>query len=204
MTILEEVEIKLDYADMDRRIVLPRLATPDGFILQHPRSSGVHMSGILKPLAIAAKQCKATDILEDEYPLMWFLGIAWEEAVASLYPTMDYQPGGICVDGIHMTCDGLNWLDEWGEACVEEMKSTYRSSTFPFKDEWMKLAQGKAYCHGYGPRIVRWHSCHLRGDYKSFGPIYKRRTVRFSDTEIAQNWAMFVKNKSLGVAEKGS
>lgn len=201
MTILEEVEIKLEFSDLDRRVQLSRLATPDGFIQQHPRSSGVHMSGILKPLAIAAKVLKPQEVLEEEYPLMWALGVAWEEFVASLYPGMDYQPGEVCVDGIWMTCDGLNWSEEFGEAVVEEMKSTYVSSTKPFEDEWMKIAQGKAYCHGYGPRIVRWHSCHLRGDYKSFGPQYWRRTIRFTDEEIDKNWSMFVNNKALGVPE---
>jgi len=162
------------------------------------------MSGILKPLAIAAKQLKPNEQTEDEYPLMWALGVAWEEFVASLYPSMDWQPGEIIVDGIAMTCDGLNWLDELGESCIEEMKSTFVSSTKPFGEEWQKLMQGKAYCHGYGPRIVRWHSCHLRGDYASFGPRYVRRTVRFTDKEVAQCWQMLVKNRELGIAEKGS
>lgn len=203
MTILEELEIRLEFSDMARRSPLPRLATPDGFIEQLPRSAGVHMSGILKPLAIAAKQLKPMEQLEEEYPLMWALGVAWEEFVASLYPGMDWQPGELVVDGIAMNADGLNWLDKWDAACVEEMKSTYRSSTFPFKDEWTKLVQGKAYCYGYGPRIVRWHSCHLRGDYKSFGPSYVRRTIQFTDKEVEQTWNMLVANKELAVAEKG-
>lgn len=202
MEMLEEIELKLELSDMDRRIILPRLATPDGFIQQHPRSAGVHMSGILKPLAVAAKQLKSYDLEEDEYPLMWALGVAWEEFVASLYETMSYQPGEVIVDGIAMTCDGINWLPQYEENCIEEMKSTYESSANPIS--WMKQQQGKEYCYGYGPRIVRWHSCHLRGDYKSWKPCYMRRTVRFTDKEVEQTHQMFVKNKALGIPEKGS
>ena len=201
MTILEEVQVTLEFSDMDRRVALPRLAAPDGFVAQAPRSAGVHMSGILKPLAIAAKQLKSYEQDEEEYPLMWALGVAWEEFVASLYPTMHYQPGEVTVDEIHMTCDGLNYLPAFDVECVEECKSTYESSAKPIS--WMKMMQGKAYCYGYGPRVVRWHSCHLRGDYKNWKPSYWRRTIQFTDKEVESCWKMMVANKALGVAEQG-
>ena len=204
MEMLEEVEIKLDYSVMDRRIILPRLATADGFVQQARRTNCVHMSGILKPLAIAAKQLKPNTPDEDEYPLMWALGVAWEEFVASLYPTMDYQPGEVIIDGIAMTCDGINWLPQYEENCIEEMKSTYESSTNPIS--WMKQQQAaRNTATGTGHAFtVRWHSCHLRGDYKSWKPCYMRRTVRFSDKEVEQTHQMFVKNIGLAIAEKGS
>ncbi len=207
MQILEEVEVKLELSDLSRRVLLPRLATPDGFYAQLPRSAGVHMSGVLKPLAIAAKQLKPYEQLEEEYPLMWALGVAWEEFVASLYPGMDYQPGEVVKGGIAMTCDGLNWLDEWGEACIEEMKFTTKlergeteGSVKSFKDEWMWLQQGKAYCYGYGPRIVRWHVLFMIPFFKG-GPKYKRFTVRFTDNDISQAWNMFCANKHAAVPE---
>jgi hypothetical protein len=200
--LLEEVEVKLEFSDLLRRVPITRIATPDGFVEQAKREPGIHMSGILKPLAIAAKKLK--DYEQDEemgnYPVLWALGVAWEEFVASLYPEMDYQPGGIERDGIHMTCDGIS-EHESGQPMIEEMKFTFTSSEKPMLDQWMKLCQGKAYCHGYGAQLVRWHQCHVRGDYKSFPPRYKRYLVEFSKQEIELNWRMFCANKALAIPE---
>lgn len=222
MVILEEVEIKLEFSDMDRRVALPRLAAPDGFVAQHPRSAGVHMSGILKPLAISARKLKETEQLEEEYPLLWAMGVAWEEFCASFMSEADYQPGSICKDGIWMTCDAISVPDtiagQPNTECrpvIEEMKYTTKSMrcSFPelakaanaklWQDEWMWLMQGKAYCVGYGAQIVRWHVLYSRGDYKVFGPRYVRYTCEFTEQELKQAWQMFVANKALAVPEGG-
>jgi len=206
--LLEVVEIKLELSDLEHRSPIHRPATPDGFIELASREAGVHMSGILKPLAVAAKQLKAGsgewDEEMGEYPLLWALGVAWEEFVATLHPNMDYQPGGVERDGVHMTCDGISELHLEGLGAVpviEEMKFTFTSSEKPMLEQWMKLQQGKAYCHGYGARHVRWHQCHVRGDYKKFQPRYIRSLVEFTDEEVEKCWRMFVANKSLAVPE---
>ena len=167
----------------------------------------------MKPLAIACKKLKPGEILEEEYPLLWALGCAWEEYCASFYPGMDYQPGGVALNGIHGTADGISLDPKYGTV-VEEFKFTFKGerSDLPhrlaadsklkkFSDEWMWQHQGRAYCKLYNAVVVRWHVCHVRGDYKSFGPIYKRYTFEFSKKEVQQTWDMLKGNKELAVPE---
>lgn len=211
--LLEEVQIKLDRLDLHKRLRLSRLSTGKGLLQVAERSKGVHVSGILKPLAVAAKQLKPGEVLEEELPVLWALGIAWEEFVCSLYPDMDYQPGELCRDGVWMTCDGINMLphigilasnDTWEDvAAIEECKLTFKKEKQgkDFLSEWMWMHQGRAYCAGYGPLLVRWHVCYLRGDYKVFGPTYWRYLVEFSEREVETTWNMLVANKGLAVPE---
>lgn len=216
--LLEEVEIQLDNFDLMRR--LPRGQRPA------PRSKGLHLSGILRPLAIAAKQLRAdsSEDLEEraaeeelpveqrKYKLLWAVGLMWEEFAASLYPDMDYQPGEVEKDGVWMTCDGLNVIELpnpeaehllFCASIVEEFKATYAKvkTGAEFLKDWLKMQQGRGYCAGYGPRLVRWHVLYLRGNYQEFGPVYKRFLVEFSEKEIEMTWRMVKQNKAIGQSE---
>lgn len=222
MKILEEALINLELADFMRRIPLARVASADGTFGAAERTDGVHMSGILRPLAVAAGKLKEGEKFEEEYPFLWACGIMWEEFVATLYGNMIYQPGEVIEDGIIMTCDGLNvedvlpeWREEFGDMMIEEMKFTFAHdrTTDPavhyanakrklFQQEcWHYLQQGKAYGRGYGARIVRWHVNHVN-NFDPWGPRYKRYTIGFTQEEIDKTWGMFLANKDTAIPEE--
>lgn len=205
--LLEDVELNLDREDLERRILLPRVRSIQ-------RSSGVHLSGILKPLAIAAKYLKPGEALEDEIPILWALGIAWEEFAVSLYPDIEWQPGELAVptdpitgEVVFMNADGVSYSEEYDCRIIQEFKFTFKSDKGgkEWMNDWMKMQQGLGYLKGYLPaedrRIVQWHVCHIRGDYKAFGPTYRRYTVEFTTKEVEQTWKMISGSWSLAVPE---
>jgi hypothetical protein len=206
--LLERTEIGLEQLDVANRTLQLKHNKNTGKIEIPARSSGIHMSGILRPLGIAAKELKDWDRDGDgddkTIPGLWTLGNAWEEYCASLYPDMDYQPGEVECDGIFMTCDGINVIGN--NAIIEEFKFTTKKPRIEqeFLDEWMYMHQGRAYCYGYGDRgsairLVRWHVMHIPG-WKYGPPTYWRYLVEFTEKEIRQTWAMLVNNKD--AAEK--
>lgn len=193
--VLEETEVAIDWADLETRIKVNTYGK-DGVIETSARSNGVHMSGILRPLSVAAGKLDEYEDAENRNGLVMILGKVWEELIASLHPMMIYDPGETELDGIWMTCDGITleedavvkWpalLDfpelcgEWCVKVIDEMKYTTAAerTTDPDlskdksihlwqKKEWMKMHQGMAYCNGYNAQIVRWHVCHAKGNYR--------------------------------------
>lgn len=209
--LLEETVVEFEIADLLRRRPLKRPATVPA------RAAGVHVSGVLRYCATAAGILKPGDELEELLPLRMAIGIAVEEFIASMYPEWRWQPGEVVMDGIAMNSDGIGSRRVIRttlkptiktiikESLIEECKATWKSSNSrrgpAFLSEWMWMQQGAAYCHGYGPRLVRWHVVYMNGDYRASGPQYIRYLVQFSDEEIRQSWAMIMANKDKAVAE---
>lgn len=200
--LLEETVVDFETRDLLARRPIKRPDKPPH------RAKGVHVSGVLEYCARQAGYLKPGEKFEDLIPQMWIDGIAWEEFIASMYPGWRWQPGERTVDGISMNCDGLSkvgTLKPW----IEEAKATRHSSRHlrgnKFLTEpknWMRIQQGAAYCHGYGPRLVRWHMRYLNGPYDwETGPQYIRYLVEFSDAEVAQTWAMITSNRDKAVPE---
>lgn len=206
--LLDERVVTLEFDDLHRRVLLSKPVVP------LPRTVGVHQSGILCHIARNIGILKPGELDEEEYPLLWALGAAWEEYAASFYPDMEWQPGELTVDDISMNADGLSCgrienVMTFGDPFLEEFKFTFKgvatgAEFLKDKKWWLWLKQAAGYCHGYGTRVVRWHVCHVRGDYKSFGPVYRQYVVRFSDREIAQNWQMLLNNRDAVQPETGS
>ena len=203
-TLLSEQVISLEFSDLANRVPILR---PD---LPPRRAPGLHQSGVLKYIAVERINIlKPGIMLDEEYPLLWGLGVAWEEFAVSLHPDIIWQPGEETRDGISVNCDGLSWW--WNnEPTLEEFKFTFKSEKSGeewIREEWMHMHQARGYCWVYGPRVVRWHVCHVRGDYKSFGPIYKQYVVGFTDEEVEGTWRMITKNAAeavrMGYAEIG-
>lgn len=203
--LLEETVVEFEIADLLKRRPLKRPA------VQAERAAGVHVSGVLKYCAAAAGILKPGEELEELLPLRMAIGIAVEEFIASMYPEWRWQPGERTIDGISMNCDGIGrikrvadpsqpkYLQETEnfillEECKATWKSSYARRSNAFLGEWMWMRQGAAYCHGYGPRLVRWHVVYVNGDYRNSGPQYIRYLVQFSDEEIAQTWKMITSN----------
>lgn len=203
-------DITLEVSDLSRRWSLGgQRYTAAGELIQPPRTPGVHLSGVLYRVAVSIGVLRPGEPIEEDLPTICAMGFMWEEFAASLYRGMDYQPGETCLDGVYMTCDGINLLTaERGEEelVVEEFKFTQKKLLEPEDflggdKAWYYRAQGQGYCAGYGAELVRWHVMFVRGDYRALGPVYRRYLVRFSEKEIKENWEMVKRNKAGARAE---
>lgn len=187
--LLEQTEIKLQRSDLARRRSLGKPVTPS------PRSPGIHVSDVLRFISQTSGLTRyANDLIGvDEVPMRWFLGFAFEEAVASLYENWIWQPKEVIVDGVAMNCDGLNHVDGDG-LMIEESKLTSKRPRHgdEFLAEWAWISQVKAYCHGYEARLARHHVCYYGG---FSDPLYIRYVTSYTDDEIAKTWAMVQLNK---------
>jgi len=175
-----------------------------------PRNKGIHLSELIRRMAVVNGMLAEGEQSEDDMPLRMFLGMAWEEAAATLYPEMLWQPGEKELDGIWGNCDGLSYesLEIDGEReevlCVDEFKLTWKSQSRDIMLEWMWLQQGAGYCKMHGTRWVKYHVCWVNGNYRdSRDPVYMRYLVEFGERELAGIWKHFkaVKKMVEGVGE---
>lgn len=201
MKILESKQVAVEWDDLDE---WRRQPDPD----EHERSSGVHVSGILKAVALDLnllqnKQVDTEDL--DEFPLRMMLGLAWEHYMAGFYPGMHWQPGELERDRIFGSPDGESWLDEYEDLCIDEFKFTYKSiRRRNLLNEWMWIHQVRAYCamHPARPTLGRFHVCWSCGDYSyPHVPVYGRYVVQFTAEEVESTWTMMQSNRELAVEE---
>jgi hypothetical protein len=202
-TLLSETEVRLEKSDLLRRIVLPRETDEAGLIVPPPRSPGLHLSGLLRYIALKSKittyiaDADEEDAIERGHlPLRWFLGQIAEEGLASLYPDMLWQPGEI-TDPVIMNCDGVSG----GElSCIEEFKCkrSKKVSGEKFLKNWVFMQQGLGYCLGYGLDIVRWHVLYL---FEFPDPVYCQYTVQFNRADLAGMNKMIESNRAGAIAE---
>lgn len=180
-TLISETDVKLERVDLERRVVLPRAVGPNGFIVPPARRPGLHLSGLLKYVAHASRiSARVAEVAEEEMPLRWALGHAWEEFAASLYPYMIWQPGEM-EDPVIMNCDGIEMR---GDTVVMEFKhnrSKKYSGADLIKKKWLWMCQGMGYCIGYGAELVEWH---VISTMEFPDPVYTKYLVRFSDEEL--------------------
>jgi hypothetical protein len=208
--LVAERRVTLEFSDLEKRIqLIGRPSRPPS------RSSGVHQSGVLAYIARQIGILRPDEKDEEEYPLIWAMGQMWEEYIFSFYLEIDWQPGERTVDAVTVTTDGLSLDDKcefdsvpWDapELMNEEAKATFKGVAtgeefVKGQKWWMYRMQGAAACHVYGPRLSRWHVFHVRGDYKTFGPVYMQYVLRYSDKEVKQAWAMIQQNKHNAIPE---
>lgn len=210
MKILLHEDVKLEFADLRRRVVVPPQTAP--------RSPGVHLSGVLKQWAMEAEILTPSEWAEEEegvYPLRMFMGNLWEEGVASLYETSLWWPGELKRDGVIGTHDGEgshappDYMPSADDVMIEEVKFTHKScsggrdvpnlaSRQGVVDWWRWLQQGMGYLnmHIDRPRLVRYHVLYANGDYqRPYRERYVRTLVEFSEQELAANWRSVLKYK---------
>ncbi len=194
--LLQETEIKLEWADLNRRVPKTRFSSM-------VRSSGIHLSGIIKPTLQAAGLMDKYDEV-DEMPLAVMLGTFFEEGIVTLYPDMIWQPGEITLDGIAGSPDGLT---EGPPLQLEEFKFTMKSQYTHQGEDILKekrwIWQISGYCHMMGITQARLHVFWSRGDYRErWGPIYSIYTIGFTEEELARFWRnVIIGNRGLAVAE---
>ena len=167
-----------------------------------PRSSGVHVSDIIRDIdntLLHKGQRQKYDELSPQERLRMgahtSMGWAWEEIVREALRRIRPVIGGVVpvgeltLDGVTGTPDGV-YESEWA---VDEFKATWRSSSRPLDpDFWSWLVQIKAYCKmlqtGKAYLSVFW----VCGDYRESGPFTQQFLLEFSRMEVDDNWAMLV------------
>lgn len=214
MQVLEQVEVKLEWSDLDN-------------LTYHTRNEErrvyekVHVSDVLRSVAIRHGQYTNED-REDEMPLRILLGLAFEESAARLYEDMWWQPGQVEVDGVVGSPDGVTFpkvmaVDEFkytGKSMRKKGAKTQADGTVAAEDlkdirgEWIWMQQGMSYVNLLR-RIsqlckdlcsCRFHICWKYGWYTHpFTEVYMRYLVRFSEAELRGNWALLQSNKKLEV-----
>ena len=165
------------------------------------RQEGLHVSGIIRSLALAAKVLVSSDSSEDMADrkitdrvaiLRMLLGIAWERLLATLLPHITDHPGPLEVDKVHMSPDGISFHTTIG-VVLHEFKLTWKSSNRPLQEEWMWLTQIKAYCFGVGTIHAVLHVYYVCGDYTyPIQPEYIEYDIVFEPTEVTANWNMLL------------
>lgn len=214
-SIIEESQIDLQRMDLSRRSPIAKTISR-GVHVEPERASGVHLSGVLRYVAVTSGLLKEVgEIDEEAMPLRMALGLAWEEFAVSLYPEIEWQPGEMITDGIAMNCDGHSCCEKYpvrpagtltteASLCLEEFKLTWKkakSAEELLKEQWYWMQQGRGYCWGYDARLVRWHVCFVNGDYRGSGPVYRRYLIQFSDADVESTRKMVMKYSIRAKAE---
>jgi hypothetical protein len=217
MEVLEHSVISLSADDLRRRVLIDRHKA------SAPRTSGVHLSGILKYLAYSPggalddpkkRQSEPSDF-EETYPTIVACGHMWEEFCVSLYPDMIWQPGEMSRDDIYGTADGITFdlevLPKSSRAmrsikidCNEEFKFTTKGTRSP-QDVWWWQRQALGYCAMNGVQYTRWHVLWAHGGYQGkrweHFPTYTRTLVGWTEEEIEKWWKVLVSNKGKATKE---
>lgn len=199
--LLEEREIVIEFSDLDRLLPKERQSTM-------VRSSGVHLSGIIKYILQTGGLLQADEFGAD-MPLAMCVGMAWEAFIVQLWPDFIWQPGEVTRDGIIGSPDGIT-----GD-CLEEVKATWMSrleksetkgvTPPPRKITDMKrwMLQLAGYCYMMGLTRARMHVLWVMGDYRGSGPQYFTYLLEFTRQELERTWRnMILKNIEGAIPEK--
>jgi len=189
--LLQQTELRIEWSDVLNRIDKDKFGS-------EARSSGVHMSGIIR-------HCMGYDQRiddPDEMPLCMALGLAWEQWAVGLFPSLIWQPGEESLDDIYGTPDGMNEIQIKGrwEIIVEEWKATYKSRQRHGQDilsatAWMWQISGLAKM--LQVHYARLHVLWINGDYKPPSPVYVTYLIEFTQAELDRTWNnIFVTNRS--------
>lgn len=166
--------------------------------VSHGRSRGHHLSGIIRAIALQLKILAPGS--GDGFTKM-AAGLAWEEwVIPRLHQNILKHPGEFLKDGIYMSPDGLS-IDDDGEVRVHEFKFTWKSAAKQTDQEWMWMAQAKAYCLAAGTNRASMHVYYVNGDYRNSGPIYRIEDHIFSNRELEENWRTILRGREFADPE---
>jgi hypothetical protein len=156
-----------------------------------PRSTGVHVSQLIKAICFALEPERFGGEMD------WNrieLGFTIEKVIEQAWAARRVEiirPGEISKDGISGSPDGLSFDDQG--PVVEEIKCTWMSMREcpEGKKFWHWIVQMKAYCYLTESTRARLHTFFVNGDYSQHRePTYKCWDLQFSPGEIDENWAM--------------
>lgn len=197
-----------------------------GFDIRHnstPRSTGKHLSGVLKARGLATGRIKimegpelnklidATsieDVGESSVLVRISIGLAWEDWLGKRLPMVSFHPGELFMDGIISTPDGIGMTD--GMAWIEEYKATYKSANRNIAEEWSWIEQCKGGCKMAGLNIAILRVLYINGTYGAgggngngggrFAPLFRSYMFTFDQAELDHSWEENL--KYLGQAEE--
>ena len=187
-----------------------------------PRSSGVHLSGILRKMALKYGKLPAEyassnlgqlirdTAFEDAGRVPQLVkaafGMAWEDwivrHVGSWCPGFIHQPGELIRDNIRGNLDGISFNDA-GQPVVHEFKFTFKSMSRSIADEWLWLAQITGYAAlvreylGQSCTEAFLHVAYAMGDYSrgdGSGPKYQPYRILMEEEEVERAWGEIVKH----------
>jgi hypothetical protein len=187
-----------------------------------PRSSGVHLSGIIKKLAVAQGIYPSPTpgaILPPRRhrEIKMIIGLAWEDwlapRLATQFPDFEYHLGEFELDGIYGTPDAIHIDPETGRLILHEIKATYYSSKqlTEFSPTgklspwlWQTLGYLAMLSVAYSApcTTVILHPNFLCGNYTGgMNPDYLPVQFDFTRDEIMTNWELMLANKHLAEPE---
>ena len=197
-----------------------------------PRTSGIHLSGILRKMALEAGKLPAEYANSNAGELIrttpvesagdssalcrMAFGMAWEQwivaHVARSWPGFIHQPGEFERDDIRGTPDGVSDEPD-GTPAIHEFKFTYKSMSAnkPIEGEWLWLAQVVGYAALVSATLccpctrAYLHVAYAMGDYSrgpNSGPKYKVYQIDMSVEEVERAWGEYVKNKGMAEPEE--
>lgn len=183
----------------------------------HGRTSGIHVSGVIRAIAIQMKYLEPDDPEDSnrfdlQAKTRICLGLAWEDWLSKRIPELQYHFGEVVQDGIIMSPDGFSFMpDAVGAETgrVHEFKLTWKSQnrSKAWIKEWMWLAQMKSYCKAMGVTESWLHVYWINGDYGGgmgglgTGPCYEVYRFEFTQAEIDLNWKLILNNAHKAEAE---
>lgn len=198
---------------MQVQLIPTTIAPPVG----PPRSEGVHLSRILRSIAVENKVLKPEWVedlslveagdqgwwegLDEPSKIRMSIGLAWEQWYVPQLGNVVHQPGEMQMDGIFMTHDGESLdaiLTPAGPGLglfLHEVKATYKSTktVANLETQWLWLAQTKGYCKGLGILTAYLHVLFLCGDYLyPITPQLKVWQITYTQAEIDDNWELCV------------
>jgi hypothetical protein len=202
--LISETEIRLQWPDL-REWTVPKRAKK-----QVERSSGVHVSGIVKYCLTEAGLLTRDDEADEpnsdtpRFLLRMAIGMAWEAWVVGLWKMIQWQPGEVSLDGITGSPDGIT-NGKGVIPLLEEFKVTWKS-LHTHKDvlrERIWMWQIMAYLKLTGLRLVRLHVLWVNGDYRPPDPRYTTHLIEFSQKEIDGFWEnVMLKNRDNAAPEE--
>jgi len=112
------------------------------------RSSGVHLSGVIRAMmADMGRKWASEEEPGHDGLCRMALGLAWEEWYGPLAFGGDYHPGEFEFDGILFTPDAV----DWERRIVYEIKTTSKRSTSPEASlHWLLQVKGELWAIGRG------------------------------------------------------
>lgn len=180
----------------------------------HPRSSGIHLSKVLRVAAarqgvlkLNPKNLSLVEVggdgtefwnsLDPLSRLRMAIGLAWEDFYAKQLPEVVYHPGELTIDGVFMTPDGegLDVIHVHNrphyKKVIHEFKTTGKSCRVMqrLQDEFLWIEQMKGYCKGAETDTAYLHALFLHGDHmKPLQPQIRCARIEFTQMEINQSW----------------
>jgi hypothetical protein len=159
--------------DFDRALLL---GTSEG------RSTGLHLSDIIKDLLVALEPERFGGPMHEEYVA---LGLAWEQFLEQIVPGS--RPEEFESDGIAMSPD---WIHRDGTP--EEWKVNWSTNKDGLDHPGLARyhIQAKAYARVLGSAEMRFRVLWVNGDYRPPRPALQTYRVRYTRRELEENWDM--------------